>query len=126
MLGAPEGLIPLAEMTIYLATAPKSNRVKAALDAAMARARETPNAPVPLHLRNAPTKLHKSLGYGATYEYAHAQPGGVPTHSHLPDELADAVFYEPGPLGYEKEIAKRLEWWAARISERRSEETTDG
>lgn len=125
MLGAPEGLIPLAEMTIYLATAPKSNRVKVALDAALASARETPNAPVPLQLRNAPTKLHKSLGYGATYEYAHAQPGGVPTHSHLPDELADAVFYEPSTLGYEKEIAKRLEWWAARIAERRGDRSDD-
>lgn len=122
MLGAPEGLIPLAEMTIYLATAPKSNRVKVALDAALAQARETPNAPVPLQLRNAPTKLHKSLGYGATYQYAHAQPGGVPAHSHLPDELADAVFYEPSTLGYEKEIAKRMEWWAARIAERRGDE----
>ncbi len=122
MLGAPEGLIPLAEMTIYLATAPKSNRVKTALDAALASARETPNAPVPLHLRNAPTRLHKSLGYGASYEYAHTQPGGVPTHSHLPDELATSVFYEPSTLGYEKEIAKRLEWWAARIAERRGDE----
>ncbi len=121
MLGAPEGLIPLAEMTIYLATAPKSNRVKVALDAALASARETPNAPVPLHLRNAPTKLHQSLGYGASYEYAHAQPGGVPTHSHLPDEIAGTVYYEPSALGYEKEIAKRLEWWAARLSERRAQ-----
>ena len=121
MLGAPEGLIPLAEMTIYLATAPKSNRVKSALDAALASARETPNAPVPLHLRNAPTKLHKSLGYGSEYQYAHAQPSGVPDHSHLPEELADAVFYEPSGLGYEKEIAKRLEWWAARIAARRGD-----
>ncbi|MCC7053570.1 MAG: replication-associated recombination protein A [Gemmatimonadaceae bacterium] len=118
MLGAPEGLIPLAEMTIYLATAPKSNRVKVALDAALASARETPNAPVPMQLRNAPTRLHASLGYGAAYEYAHAQPGGVPAHSHLPDEVAGATFYEPSPLGYEKEIAKRLDWWAARIAER--------
>ena len=121
MLGAPEGLIPLAEMTIYLATAPKSNRVKQALDAAMASARDTPNAPVPLHLRNAPTSLHKSLGYGREYQYAPNQPGGVPAHSHLPDELGDAVFYEPGPLGYEKEIAKRLEWWAARLADRRGD-----
>ena len=121
MLGAPEGLIPLAEMTIYLATAPKSNRVKQALDAAMACARDTPNAPVPLHLRNAPTSLHKSLGYGAEYQYAHNQPGGVPAHSHLPDELADSVFYEPGPLGYEKEIAKRLDWWAAKLADRRGD-----
>ncbi len=119
MLGSPEGLIPLAEMTIYLATAPKSNRVKVALDAALSSARDTPNAPVPLHLRNAPTKLHKSLGYGASYEYAHTQPGGVPGHSHLPDEIAGAVYYEPSTLGYEREIAKRMEWWATRLAERR-------
>ena len=118
MLGAPEGLIPLAEMTIYLATAPKSNRVKLALDAALASARETPNAPVPLHLRNAPTKLHKSLGYGASYQHAHGHPGGVPEHSHLPDELVQSIFYEPSTLGYEKEIAKRLEWWAAKRAAR--------
>ncbi len=121
MLGAPEGLIPLAEMTIYLATAPKSNRVKVALDAALASARETPNAPVPLHLRNAPTKLHKSLGYGASYEYAHAQPGGVPSHTHLPDEIAGVVYYDPSTLGYEREIAKRMAWWAARLAERRDD-----
>ena len=121
MLGVPEGLIPLAEMTIYLATAPKSNRVNQALGAAMKSARETPNAAVPLHLRNAPTSLHKSLGYGADYQYAHSQPGGVPAHSHLPDELRGAIFYEPGPLGYEKEIAKRLEWWAARLADRRGD-----
>ncbi len=125
MLGAPEGLIPLAEMTIYLATAPKSNRVKVALDAALSSARATPNAPVPLQLRNAPTRLHESLGDGADYEYAHAQPAGVPLHSHLPDAVGAAVFYEPGPVGYEKEIAKRLEWWAARIAERKGDLTQD-
>jgi putative ATPase len=123
MLGVPEGLIPLAEMTIYLATAPKSNRVIVALRAAIASARETPNAPVPLHLRNAPTRLHASLGHGAKYEYSHTQSAGVPAHSHLPDEIADAVFYEPSGLGYEKEIAKRLEWWAARIAEKRGGES---
>jgi putative ATPase len=112
MLGVPEGLLPLTEMTIYLATAPKSNRVIVALHAAMRAARETPNAPVPMHLRNAPTKLHAAIGAAEGYEYAHAQPGGVPRHSHLPDEIAEHVFYEPLPLGYEKEIAKRLAWWA--------------
>jgi putative ATPase len=114
MLGAPEGLIPLAEMVIYLATAPKSNSVKVALGAALAAARETPNAPVPLEIRNAPTKLHASLGHGAGYQYAHNQPGGIATHAHLPAEVSDAVFYEPGALGYEKEIEKRLTWWAER------------
>jgi putative ATPase len=117
MLGAPEGLLPLAELTIYLATAPKSNRVKVALDAALSAARATPNAPVPLHIRNAPTALHTAIGAGSGYQYAHAQPGGVPTHTHLPDEVKDRVFYEPLPLGYEKEIAKRLAWWAEKRGE---------
>mgnify|MGYP001788195518 CR=1 FL=1 len=124
-LGSPEGELAIVQACLYLATAPKSNRVKMALDAAIARARETPNAPVPLHLRNAPTTLHKSLGFGAAYQYAHEQPGGVPQHSHLPDELENSVFYEPSSLGYEKEIGKRLEWWAARKAER-SAATGDG
>ena len=77
MLGPPEGYLPLAEMTIYLATAPKSNSAKVALGAALEAARETPAAPVPLHIRNAPTPLMKELGYHAGYQYAHDSPGGV-------------------------------------------------
>ena len=78
MLGPPEGYLPLAEMTIYLATAPKSNSAKVALGAALAAARDTPAAPVPLHIRNAPTGLMKELGYGKGYRYAHDSPGGLP------------------------------------------------
>src|SRR6185312_13915780 len=74
MLGPPEGYLPLAEMTIYLATAPKSNSTKVALGAARAAAQETPAAPVPLHIRNAPTGLMKELGYGRGYRYAHDSP----------------------------------------------------
>jgi putative ATPase len=110
-LGSPEGELALAEAAVYLATAPKSNRVYVAWTAAQAAARETPAAGVPLHIRNAPTQLMKDLGYGAGYEYAHAVPEGYTPQDYLPDEVADRVFYEPTAFGFEKEIAKRLEWW---------------
>ncbi|HXI20156.1 MAG TPA: recombination factor protein RarA, partial [Gemmatimonadales bacterium] len=112
MLGPPEGYLPLAEMTIYLATAPKSNRAKAALGAALAAARETPAEPVPLHIRNAPTGLMKSLGYGDGYRYAHDSPTGYLAQEYLPEKLRGRRFYEPTELGFEKRIRERLEWWA--------------
>ncbi len=111
MLGAPEGYLPLAQMVIYLATAPKSNSSKRALDAALEAAREHPAEGVPLHIRNAPTKLMKELGYHEGYQYAHAVPEAYVPQDYLPEALADATFYEPGPFGFEKEIAKRLAWW---------------
>jgi putative ATPase len=112
MLGAPEGYLPLAEMTIYLATAPKSNSAKVALDAALDAARQTPAAPVPLHIRNAPTKLMKELGYHAGYRYAHDAPEAYLPQEYLPDALRGTTLYTPGAFGYEKRIAERLEWWA--------------
>nr|MBA3659537.1 recombination factor protein RarA [Gemmatimonadales bacterium] len=112
MLGPPEGYLPLAEMTIYLATAPKSNSAKAALDAALNAARETPAAGVPLHIRNAPTSLMKELGYHRGYQYAHDAAEAYLPQEYLPDELRGATFYVPGPFGHEKRIAERLEWWA--------------
>jgi putative ATPase len=112
MLGPPEGYLPLAEMTIYLATAPKSNSAKVALGAAMEAARETPAAPVPLHIRNAPTPLMKELGYHKGYRYAHDSPDAYIAQEYLPDELRNATFYTPGSFGQEKKIAERLEWWA--------------
>jgi putative ATPase len=112
MLGPPEGYLPLAEMTIYLATAPKSNSAKRALDAAMALAQETPAAPVPMHIRNAPTQLMKELGYHEGYQYAHSAPEAYIPQEYLPDEVRDAVLYEPGAFGFEKEVVKRMEWWA--------------
>ena len=111
MLGPPEGYLALAQMTIYLATAPKSNSSYRALSAALEAARETPSAGVPLHIRNAPTALLKSLGYHKGYQYAHDAEDAYIPQEYLPDELKDARFYEPGPFGYEKEIAKRLEYW---------------
>jgi putative ATPase len=115
MLGVPEGLLPLAEMTIYLATAPKSNGVVMALHAALEAARRTPAAPVPLHLRNAPTRLMQDLGYGREYQYAHDDPSHFIPQQYLPDELAGERFYEPGGFGFEKRIAERMAWWAARM-----------
>jgi len=112
MLGAPEGYLPLAEMTIYLATAPKSNRTKVALDAAMDAARRTPAEPVPLHIRNAPTSLMKELGYGAGYRYAHDSPTGYQSQDYLPERLRDEVYFEPGDMGFEKRIRERMAWWA--------------
>ncbi|HVB32590.1 MAG TPA: replication-associated recombination protein A [Gemmatimonadaceae bacterium] len=112
MLGAPEGYLPLAEMTVYLATAPKSNSTKRALDAALAAARDTPAEPVPLHIRNAPTGLMKELGYGEGYQYAHAVPEAYIPQEYLPERLLGTAFFTPGPFGFEKEIAKRLAWWA--------------
>ncbi len=112
VLGPPEGYLPLAEMTIYLATAPKSNAGYAALHAALDAARRTPAAPVPLHIRNAPTALMKDLGYHEGYRYAHDSPEHYIPQEYLPDELRGERFYRPGPFAYERDIAKRLEWWA--------------
>lgn len=111
ILGPPEGYLPLAEMTIYLATAPKSNASYRALTAALDAARNTPAAPVPLHIRNAPTRLMKDLGYHEGYKYAHDYEGGFVPQEHLPDELRGTRFYEPGTLGFEKDVRKRIEYW---------------
>ena len=113
-LGAPEGELALAEAAIYLATAPKSNRAYEAWGAALAKARETPGAPVPLHIRNAPTDLMKELGYGRDYRYDPAEPEGIAEQEYLPESLRGAVFYHPGGAGAEVGIAARLAWWRKR------------
>jgi putative ATPase len=111
MLGSPEGFLPLTQMVVYLATAPKSNSAKTALGEAMRAASETPAEGVPMHIRNAPTKLMKELGYHAGYQYAHDVPEAYIPQEYLPDKLRGRTFYQPGPFGFEKEIAKRLAWW---------------
>ena len=116
-LGSPEGHLPLAEMTIYLATAPKSNSVVRALSEALELARNTPAEPVPLHLRNAPTGMMRELGYGSEYRYAHDFPGHFVPQEYLPAGLAGAEPYRPGELGYEKRIAERIAWWNQRRAE---------
>jgi putative ATPase len=117
MLGAPEGYLPLAEMTIYLATAPKSNRSAVGLWEALAAARRTPAEPVPLHIRNAPTSLMKELGYGAGYQYAHNAPASYIPQDYLPEKLRHQQFYQPGEMGFEKRIRERMEWWARQRGE---------
>ncbi len=111
-LGSPEGELALAEAAIYLATAPKSNRVYRAWSGASDLARETPAAPVPLHIRNAPTDLMKDLGYGAGYRYDHDEPGGVAPQGYLPESVEPRTFYEASDQGYEAEVAERLRRWA--------------
>ncbi|MGQ0646742.1 MAG: replication-associated recombination protein A [Gemmatimonadaceae bacterium] len=111
-LGSPEGELAIAEAAVYLATAPKSNRVHEAWTAALELAREYPAEPVPLHIRNSPTPLMKELGYGKGYQYAHAVPDAFIPQQYLPDAVGDRVLYEPGPFGFERDIGKRLKWWA--------------
>ena len=110
-IGSPEGELALAEAVIYLATAPKSNRVYEAWGRAVAAAREHPNEPVPLSIRNAPTGLMKELGYGAGYRYDHAEGGYAAGQTYLPSALDGSEWYEPRELGYEKTLRERLDWW---------------
>jgi putative ATPase len=112
-LGSPEGELAIAEACVYLATAPKSNRVYAAWGAAQEAAAKTPAAPVPKHIRNAVTKLMKDLDYGKGYQYAHNVPEAYIPQEYLPDEVKERGFYEPSEFGFEKEVAKRIAWWAA-------------
>jgi putative ATPase len=108
-LGSPEGELALAEACLYLAVAPKSNRVYRAFSAASRAARDTPAEPVPLHIRNAPTGLMKDLGYGAGYRYDHDWAAAVAPQRYLPDSLVGARFYEPGDQGVESRIASRMQ-----------------
>lgn len=117
MLGSPEGELGLAMAAVYLATAPKSNRVYGAWSEAMKAAADHPAAPVPLHIRNAPTALMKELGYGAGYRYAHDDPAAFIPQEYLPEVLRGREFYRPGPFGHERRIAERMEWWRKRGEE---------
>ena len=111
-IGMPEARIPLSECVIYLATSPKSNSAYLAIDAAIATVKQTGNSPVPLHLRNAPTKLMKDLNYGQDYKYPHDYPGNFVDQPYLPEELKDKKFYQPQPNAQEAKILERLKaWW---------------
>jgi putative ATPase len=110
-IGMPEGNTALAQAAIYLATAPKSNAVYSAYGAAAEAAERDVASPVPLHLRNAPTKLMKQLDYGTGYRYAHDEADAVADMSCLPENLAGRRFYEPTERGFEKEIKRRLDGW---------------
>jgi putative ATPase len=118
-IGMPEGNTALAQAAIYLATAPKSNAVYTAYGAAAADAHTQAADPVPLHLRNAPTKLMKQLDYGKGYQYAHNERDAVADMECLPDALADRTYYRPTERGFEKEIKRRLEGWEKIKQDRR-------
>jgi putative ATPase len=112
LLGMPEGRIPLAEATVYLATAPKSNSAYMALERALEEVRQHPSEPVPLHLRNAVTGLMRGMGYGQGYRYAHDYPGHFVEQEFLPPSLKGRRYYQPSEEGSEKTIAERLKkWW---------------
>jgi len=111
-VGLPEGKLILAQAVTYLASAPKSNASTTAIGAATAAVTEHGALSVPLHLRNAPTELMKSEGYGKGYQYPHSHPGHFVEAQYLPDELRDERFYEPSDQGYELTIRERLRgWW---------------
>ena len=107
-LGSPEGDLALAQAAAYLAVAPKSNAIYRAYGAALEAARETPAEPVPLHLRNAPTRLMEELGYSAGYRYDHEHEGAVASQTYLPSDLQGRRFYEPTDRGWEARVADRM------------------
>ncbi len=111
-IGLPEGRIPLAEATVYLATSPKSNAAYVALGRALTDVRDAPHEPVPLHLRNAATDLMRGMGYGKDYKYSHDFAGHFERQEYLPPGLSDRRYYEPPHQGSEAAIAERLRrWW---------------
>jgi len=116
-LGPPEGFLPLTEMTVYLATAPKSNSVVQALGAALDAARASPAEPVPIHLRNAPTGLLKQLGYGKDYRYSHDGPDHYRPQEYLPEALRGTELYHPGTQGHERRVGERMNYWKQRREE---------
>lgn len=109
VIGWPESRIILSQAAVYLATSPKSNSSYQAINSAMAELEKSGDAPVPLHLRNAPTKLMKDLKYGADYKYAHSYDGNFIQDNYLPDDLKGRIFYEPGDNARENDIRSRLQ-----------------
>jgi putative ATPase len=120
-LGSPEGEIALVQCVLYLASAPKSNAVYKAHGAAMRAAGEHGSLMPPAHILNAPTKLMKNLGYGKGYEYDHEAEEGFSGQNYFPDGMARQQFYAPKETGFEREIAKRLDYWA-KLRAKRTEE----
>lgn len=110
-LGMPEADTALGELAVYLATAPKSNKVYKAIKAASSEVKRSGHLPVPLKLRNAPTGLMKKIGYGKGYRYPHNEADAFVADEYLPDALAGSIYFDPSPFGFEKEIRKRMEYW---------------
>ncbi|HSR36096.1 MAG TPA: replication-associated recombination protein A, partial [Desulfurivibrionaceae bacterium] len=121
-LGTPEGELALAQVVIYLATAPKSNAVYAAYNAVLADIKRTGSLEVPLHIRNAPTGLMRELGYGKNYQYAHDDRHALVAQEHLPPELKGRTYYHPTNRGYEAVVKDRLTKWQQILQQRRKEE----
>jgi putative ATPase len=120
-LGSPEGELALAEAVIYLASAPKSNRIYTAYGAVTKEVERSPHEPVPLHIRNAVTSLMKEIGYGKDYQYAHDHAFATTDMETMPERLKGRKYYEPGNLGFEKEVRKRIDWWEALKSKLRED-----
>ncbi|MEH7828927.1 replication-associated recombination protein A [Gemmobacter denitrificans] len=118
-LGSPEGELALANAVVYLALAPKSNGVYVAYKAARAAARDTGSLPPPLHIRNAPTKLMKEIGYGAGYAYDHDAEDGFSGQDYFPEGMKRPIFYAPPERGFERELKKRVEFFAGLRAKRR-------
>jgi putative ATPase len=121
-LGSPEGELALAQAAIYLATAPKSNAAYVAYKGAMRAAKEHGSLSPPKHILNAPTKLMEEQGYGSGYEYDHNAEEGFSGQTYFPDGMKRQQFYDPPERGFEREIRKRLAYWAARREKRQQEE----
>jgi putative ATPase len=117
-LGHPEGELAIAQAVIYLATAPKSNAAYKAFGAAMRAAKEGGSLLPPKHILNSPTKLMKSEGYGGGYEYDHDTPEAFSGQEYFPDAMGHQTFYDPPDRGFEREIRKRLDYWAKLRKER--------
>ena len=117
-LGSPEGELAIAEAVIYVATAPKSNAAYAAFGAAMRTAKQAGSLLPPKHILNAPTKLMQTEGYGSGYEYDHDAPEAFSGQDYFPEQLGRQKFYDPPERGFEREIRKRLEYWAKLRRER--------
>ncbi len=118
LLGSPEGELALYQAAVYLATAPKSNAVYALTYKVRADIKRTGSLPVPLHLRNAPTKLMKELGYGKGYQYAHDDREALVSQQHLPEQLSGTIYYEPSNRGYEALVRERLQKWRQILKQR--------
>lgn len=123
-IGSPEGELALAQCAIYLASAPKSNAAYSAYGAALRAARDTGSLMPPKHILNAPTGLMKDLGYGSGYAYDHDAADGFSGQDYFPEDMARRSFYQPVARGFEREIAKRLEYWDKLRRQRRLEDST--
>src|SRR5262245_24686470 len=117
-LGSPEGELAIAQAVIYVATAPKSNAAYTAFGEAKRVAKENGSLLPPKHILNAPTDLMKDEGYGSGYQYDHDTPEGFSGQDYFPEALGRRTFYDPPERGFEREIRKRLDYWARRRRER--------